>query len=197
MSLITKVKAGSISSLSDARYFAGMGVDWLGFDVNPASESYVSAELYKNMAGWVAGPKRVLEFSAPMSNESMQTIIAEYVPDFIQISLEQVSHTPLDKPTMATASLETLDTQLLTDVASRIQYLILNCRQPFEHQEKLVQASRHARILLVVEPDCLDIKKMVAELPMEGIALRGSKELKPGLKDYDYSNLLESLDDDA
>jgi phosphoribosylanthranilate isomerase len=48
MALKTKVKAGNITNLSDARYCAGMGVDWLGF---PAD--VVNPDTFKEITNWV------------------------------------------------------------------------------------------------------------------------------------------------
>ena len=89
MALITKVKAGSVSSLSDARYFAGMGVDWLGFDIDPDSPHYVSPELYQSLAGWVTGPKRVVELPA-LSKIDFKNLLEIYSPDAWEVDALQL-----------------------------------------------------------------------------------------------------------
>jgi phosphoribosylanthranilate isomerase len=58
MSLVTKVKAANITNLSDARYCAGMGVEWIGFpsqDVSPA--------MFAEITGWLSGPQWVIELN--------------------------------------------------------------------------------------------------------------------------------------
>jgi hypothetical protein len=82
MSLKTKVKAGNITNLSDARYCAGMGVDWLSF---PAEK--VNPVKFKEITDWVTGPQFVLEVkslenSIPVSDYSVSTL---------QISFSQLS----------------------------------------------------------------------------------------------------------
>ena len=57
MSLVTKVKAANITNLSDARYCAGMGVDWIGFPL-----SQVNPTVFSEITGWLSGPQWVVEF---------------------------------------------------------------------------------------------------------------------------------------
>jgi len=49
--LKTKVKVSKVTNLSEARYCAGMGVDFLSFPV-----SSVDPKTYQEITGWVAGP---------------------------------------------------------------------------------------------------------------------------------------------
>ena len=39
-----------------------------------------------------------------------------------------------------------------------------------------------------------EAKKVLEQLPVSGVALRGSKELQTGIKEYDYAEMLESLE---
>lgn len=60
--LKTKVKASSITNLTDARYFAAWEVEWLGFDLNAGSADYIEPHLVKAIKEWVDGVKIVGEF---------------------------------------------------------------------------------------------------------------------------------------
>lgn len=196
MGLITKVKAGSVSSLSDARYFAGMGVDWLGYDVDPNSESYVSPELFKNIAGWVAGPNRIIELSAS-SIHHLNDLVQEYSPEGVQLPFGSVSTMPiLSLPVFATANLHSFDICEVESSRNKIEYLVLDVsQQPQQELAKdLAGISKHVKILLAITPDTQDIKQLLKNLPIAGVALKGSKELKTGIKDYGYSELLEQLE---
>lgn len=197
MGLVTKVKAGSVTSLSDARYFAGMGVDWLGFDVNSQSDNFVSVELYENIAGWVSGPKRVIEFSSHPVDTSIREIVETYSPDFLQVSLNHVQLLSTGIALFAHAPIDSIDFGYLARVADKIEYLVVELagKHPLSQRQLLSEIAVRVNVLLTIEPDLFDVKKIISELPISGFALKGSKELKTGLKDYDYSNLLESLDD--
>ena len=190
--LITKVKAGSVSSLSDARFFAGMGVDWLGFDVNPTSESFVSVDLYKSLVGWVSGPKRVIEIPKQLDANSISKLIDDYLPEWIEAELSEIKNFNYDLPILAREQLENLN---INKITSSVKYLILETNDNiFKHADLLKDIARQTPILLSVSPGRKDIKKILDELPVAGIALRGSKEMQTGIKVYDYSELLESLE---
>jgi phosphoribosylanthranilate isomerase len=194
MALITKVKAGSVSSLSDARYFAGMGVDWLGFDVNPDSPHYVSLELYQSMAGWVTGPKRVIEMSAG-SPEAIKNIITHYAPDFIEVDASQVVVLKglTDVPLMARLDLDT--DQLNVQTLAEVKYVVLTVQDALKKKEIIQSISQVTDVLLVVAPHEPQLNNLLTLLPISGICLEGSPEIKVGLKDYSFADLLESLEE--
>lgn len=196
MALITKIKAGAISSLSDARFFAGMGVDWLGFNVDPDANDYVSLDQYKNFVGWVSGPQRVAEISAVPDDQLINSIITDYVPDFIEVNLPHAELLPANRQAFVRAQIGTIDLELLARVAPRVAYLVLDLGNvdPWSVGPLLTQIADPVPVLLSIKPDQRDARKLVAELPVAGFALQGSRELKTGLKEYDYSALLESLE---
>ncbi|MEZ5040652.1 MAG: N-(5'-phosphoribosyl)anthranilate isomerase [Saprospiraceae bacterium] len=75
--LKTKVKANSITNLTDARYFAAWEVEWLGFNLNQGAADYIEPTLLKAIKEWVDGVKFVGEFdlsSADEVNEIIQTL---------------------------------------------------------------------------------------------------------------------------
>jgi hypothetical protein len=54
-----KIIANGITSLTDARYFAAMGVDWIGFDMG--LHSPLSIEHVMTFADWLEGPQFFLD----------------------------------------------------------------------------------------------------------------------------------------
>ena len=85
MSLKTEVKVGNISNLSDARYCAGMGVQYLGFSMDSNSEHYVDQNTLKTIKEWIVGPKIVGEFSDLLSASIDDPVYGEEL-DYIEIS---------------------------------------------------------------------------------------------------------------
>lgn len=55
------IYAGSISNLTDARYFAAWNIQWMGYNFDPGSDQPLSKEAFNAIAAWVEGPERVLE----------------------------------------------------------------------------------------------------------------------------------------
>ena len=55
----TKLKICGITSLADARYCAGAGVDYLGFIQYKNSPRYVEPAQAKEIIGWLYGPEPV------------------------------------------------------------------------------------------------------------------------------------------
>lgn len=50
------VFAGSITNLTDARYFAAMGVDYIGFELSDGHEDQVDIDFVKTVGDWLEGP---------------------------------------------------------------------------------------------------------------------------------------------
>ena len=190
--LITKVKAGAVSTLSDARFFAGMGVDWLGFNVNPLSESFVNAELYKSLVGWVSGPKRVIEIPKQLDTASISKLMNDYLPECIEVDLDEIENFNYNLPIFARAHPGNIQANKIT---CSVKYLILEMGDdPLQHVDLIKSTADRTEILVGVSPKLKEIKRVLKELPISGIALRGSKELQTGIKEYDYAEMLESLE---
>src|SRR6185295_5858386 len=85
--LITKVKVGKVTNLSEARYCAGMGVDYLSFPV-----SAVDPKKYLEITGWVAGPA----FGVEVENDNLD-LLPQYSGDFVQINVELVDLVTAEK----------------------------------------------------------------------------------------------------
>lgn len=186
MSLKTKVKAGNITNLSDARYCAGMGVDWLSF---PADA--VNPTTFKEITDWVTGPQFVLEAKESTSLDyisqynissleisSDQLDLIDRLPSFewiitLPLSCWSVQKNDLikskDKISLLVLKLDTQDLQAVSDIAMHFKILIN-------------QSDKYSM-------DCL------LALPIEGINVTGENELKPGLKDFEkLASILEELE---
>lgn len=63
MNLKTKVIVKDIINLTDARYFAAWGVDYISFEADKNSDVHFPLEDVREVMGWVAGPQYLLSFS--------------------------------------------------------------------------------------------------------------------------------------
>ncbi len=84
--LKVKVKANSITNLTDARYFSARGAEWLGFRLEPGSEDSIEPNAAKAIIEWVDGVKIVGEFGLANASEIME-INQQIGLDAVQVSM--------------------------------------------------------------------------------------------------------------
>lgn len=194
MALKTLVKVGKISNLSDARYCAGMSVDMLGFSVINGRDNYVSPELFKEMRGWFTGPSIVTEIYGIEKHEDLAAIIQTYLPDLIEGTFSDIKklHSSFASYILSTTFEEVkAHENELGIYRTQIAYLIIPESTPLEQIEAL---SKEYKLLLQIDSKNPDDTKL-HNTHLKGIALQGSAEDKPGLKNYDaLAAVLEKLE---
>jgi phosphoribosylanthranilate isomerase len=82
MHLKTNIKLGEVNNLADARFGAGIGAGFVGFNFNPESARYIDPEKFKEIAGWLDGPTMVAEWDdQPVEHIQQETdaIGLEYI----------------------------------------------------------------------------------------------------------------------
>lgn len=197
MALKTLVKVGKISNLSDARYCAGMSVDMLGFGAVAGQDHFVSPELFKEIRGWFSGPSIVAEAYGIKSGDDLPAMIQNYLPDFIELSLTDLLkiHSPSSTYILATTYEEvTAQQDAIAPFRNQIAYIILPASTEKASLDDIV---RSYRVMLQVDSTST-AESLLRNPHVKGIALQGSVEEKPGLKNYDQlSNILEALEEEG
>ncbi|MDA0194894.1 MAG: phosphoribosylanthranilate isomerase [Bacteroidetes bacterium] len=185
MALKTIVKVGEITNLSDARYCAGMGVEMLGFNLDPNSESYISPEQFKEITDWVAGVKSVGEFGW-MNQDDILSTIKEYNLDLIEVN---DSNAEIIFKTDIQVILSVNNIGIIKSLPdSAAYYLVEDVGFDFNDFDSLP-------ILVGGGISKQNIHKILQNTAFKGIALKGSKEEKSGFKDYDeLADILEMLE---
>lgn len=84
--LKTSVKAGPITNLTDARYFAAREVEWLSFDFNSGSETYVQPQVMSAIKEWVDSVKFVGEFGMA-SAADIRELTEQLQLDAVQVGM--------------------------------------------------------------------------------------------------------------
>lgn len=194
MALKTLVKVGRISNLSDARYCAGMSVDLLGFGVIAGREGYVSPEAFKEMRGWFTGPSVVAEIYGIETHDELAGIMQNYLPDFVEGSLADLRklHAAFAAYILSTTYAELkAHEEDLGIYHNQIAYVLVPASTPAHELEDL---ARDHKILLRIDTEN-PADDVLHHAHVKGIALQGSPEDKPGLKDYDaLASVLEKLE---
>lgn len=206
MALKTFVKISGVNNLSDARYCAGMGVDMIGFTIDPGNEKYVSPENYREITEWLSGVKFVGE-CYESSAAVVEKLHNDYHPDYLQITNPtdiaplKLLGTPL-LLRISTGTIKDKDTlaQFFEKFYSDVVYfLVENDEDNYEEQilDWVLDLSKKYPILLGFGINENNIMELINTSSIEGITLRGGEEIKPGYKDFDeLADILEALEID-
>jgi phosphoribosylanthranilate isomerase len=186
MSLVKQVKVGNITNLSEARYCAGMGVDYLSFPT-----AGVDPKTFKEITGWVSGPK----FGIETESNDVESIEL-YAPDFVVVSIHDLKIATSNK---LVVKLNTNDLPLhreeLILQKQRILFIELDFENPtfrVDGGQSIVDQLKED-FQIFVKSDGREIEKYL-NLPIDGISLEGNAEDRPGLKEYPLADVLEKLE---
>ncbi len=202
MSLQTIVKISNVTNLSDARYCAGMGVEMLGFSIDT-----LPVEKFNEIKNWVAGVKIVGESSSTDLAHITQLTQA-YQLDYLQVNLPSL----IDGISLVGLPLilrldffELSESEIMVifeQYKQKVAYFLLENSDEFAHLENeileiLNRLSINYRILLGFGLKESNIKEILDEVPLTGIALMGEAELRPGYKDFgEMMDILEAIEED-
>jgi phosphoribosylanthranilate isomerase len=185
MPLKTIVKVGNISNLSDARYCSGMGVDMLGFRVIEGQSNYIAPKAFQEIRGWISGPKVVAEVYGIGSLDKIPAIIENYAPDYFEMSLSEFQRFGKDLPRPVIIKVnKASDITVATD---RVSYVIVDQKSD----------GIPSTFPILIKPQSKEqLQQDLDRGSIQGVALDGSAEERPGFKDYtDLADILEFLDE--
>jgi len=199
MSLKYFVHVSSISNLSDARYCSGMMVDSLGYNLDENSKNILSIDSVKEISQWVNGVKFIAEFYNS-SEEYINKILENEIFDAIQLNIEnKIKNLNFnDSKVLIRISnpnkINKHTNNFLDENFPKTETLIID-NLSSESINNLSYLDR--KYMLIINP-YEDISSLISKLEHKnfGLLLKGSNEIRPGLKDYDsLSEFLESIDD--
>ena len=189
MALKTNVYISDVTNLTEARYYAGMGVSIIGFNATYGAASFASPQQFDAITSWLSGIQTSWQWhSAP--SEELTALISSSPSDFIEICNVPLPNQWqfLTKPVLIrTSSLEELEIiaslppntvsgivwegepSLLTPLSSDLLQFI-QTKPPFDQLDSILDQYK-------------------------GISLNGIPESRPGWNDFDQlADLLESLE---
>jgi|GEM_PF-1156429 len=175
-----KIKAGNINHLTDARYFAAYGINWMGFNFKVNDPNKIDIETAKTIMDWIEGPQIIAEFDA-LDLDYIFQICSQLQINNIQLPIEYFinelnDYEVLWKGTVQQFSeMETIPDQLLvTDVTN------INLLQP------ILQKNKNTIIRLT--ENLAQSKSILQNTLLKAIEICGSSEDAIGLKAYDSIN---------
>jgi phosphoribosylanthranilate isomerase len=197
MTLLTKVKAGNITNLSNARYCAGMGVDIIGFPIKSGPDSRMEISKIKEITGWLAGIKTALEFheeDLSVDENFIKEVLNELTPDYIQIPINRVEvfKRISEIPLLLTTNKIQYDYKLQNE-----DYLLFwgNIETNKDALNNFCLHYNNKVFLSCDEINETNVVKILSTINPFGIELKGQNEISPGLKSFDeLSSILEVLE---
>ena len=199
MSLKYFVHVSSISNLSDARYCSGMMVDSLGYNLDENSNNILSIDSVKEISQWVNGVKFIAEFYNS-SEEHINKILENEIFDAIQLNIEnKIKNINFNNSKVLIRisnpnEINENTNKFLDENFPKTETLIID-NLSSESINNLGYLDK--KYMLIINP-YEDISSLISKLEHKnfGLLLKGSNEIRPGLKDYDsLSEFLESIDD--
>lgn len=204
MGLTIPVILNSVNNLSDARYAAGMGVDFMGFQVEESGKRYVSLDLFKAITAWLSGIKTVTEVTV-LTPSALTIIQEQYQPDFIQfesvegISQHDLAELPCIQKIGVPAGQEvTILSNLAQYVFTEADYVLLELSDwtNWSDFQELIKEVNTTYPVLWSLPIEKEDAALIQDIELKGVSLKGGDEQRPGWKDLDQLiDILEALEE--
>ena len=193
--LRTQVKVSSIANLSDARYCAGMGVEWLGF---PLQE--ITFERFTEIRNWLAGVQIVGEFTKATA-EQIREAVSTYKPDVIEIdsSVSLVAIQSIEIPKILRVNIDTDNLPAIFAASAPYvsHFLVVgDSVDSLTGMEASIEIwSAQYPIILGLDIPESDLDEWVEQSSIQGIGLVAGEEDRPGFRDFtDLMTILEKLE---
>lgn len=202
-----KIKVSGINNLTDARYFAAKGVDFIGFDVNPESEQFVPLNTIKEIMQWISGVRFVAECGAMDINAIIDTC------NYLNIDSVEV-HSGYNMDAFHNEPFTLFEKTVLTDEKTfemianngRSAYTVLDCRLldidfgtilSNEWDEKLREVQESNNVFLDIKIDTDDLKNLLIQTQPFGIQIQHQSSVEQiGEADFEkldiFFDILES-----
>ncbi len=202
-----QIKASQITNLTDARYFAAWGVEWLGFGLEPGQDHVVAPAQMAAIKEWVEGPKMVGEFSG-LDVDLIRQSVDLLGLDAVEVSrFANLSALQLSVPMIMNIVMEThLEPEALIDLLTineMAEYFILDFEKnasinDFQKQfpvSWLSGLTKQFPVFIRTGLKTYSLEEITQDIKPLGISLAGGEEEKVGLKSFDeLDEIFEALE---
>lgn len=161
-----RIKFGSITNLTDARYAAAVYADWVGFCFIPGHPRYIEPIKAKEIIDWLSGPKMVAE-------------LGELGPDVMKSALEvlMIDTVQVNETAAAKAWIEAGFEVILEGSADPESNLVRLCQPE-------VSDNPTREMIDLSSLSLEEIKKNWISPPPFAIQVIGGDESTPGIRDF-------------
>ncbi len=194
MPLKTKALISSVTNLSDARFATGMGVDFIGFNIDKNANDAISLTDFTAITAWLEGPIMVGETSKITSKEKALKLAEAFeLSHMISDSEEQIE---VFKSAGMTTFLRTeiISIGELENITTVADHIIVETAQDFSI-ENFNDLDLQKPIFIANSFDAQNINDWIAQTKITGIGLRGSEQIRTGFVDLDeMADILEAIE---
>lgn len=194
MALLTSVLVRGINNLSDARYCAGMGADYLTFRLDPALPGAVTPELVQELSGWVAGVQLVGEFGA-LPAEQINALASRCGLHAVLLHGLRRPEEMAELAVPALVLVGWIPDMLPEDVDNRFRMMAPHVAgfvfaelppQPLTEAQlaRLTEQARLYPIWLAPGFAPASLPQLLNSVQPQGLVLEGGDEIRPGVRDF-------------
>lgn len=181
-----KIKINKVNNLTDARYFAAMGADYLGFCCNLETERYCSPTRIKEITDWVEGPQFVLELDGWQSLEEIDTLLDFNLGHALHFGAFATYEDQFSLTVFKDIIFENMEQTNISNIDFPVVRSEKNYDSFTENEiDRLKQWISGKNVFLDIPVDAKNLEKMIENLPIYGLILRGGEEEKTGLKSFE------------
>ena len=201
MSFLSNIKISNVTNLSDARYAAAVGINYIGFCFDSESTNYIAPIKAKEMIDWITGSHIVAEFG----NQSLDEI--KDISELLNVDVIELNNTilPDELPSLEKAIIKKIDisiynlTQLNTELQAYKNYcdafhLFTTLNNLTIPENDLINICANYKIIWGLPITSSSVLNIINGFKPYAINVSGGQEEKAGIKDFDELNdLLEVI----
>lgn len=201
-----KIKANNVRNLSDARYFAAKGVEWLSFCFVESDADYIAPNVAAAMFAWVEGVQVVGAVDFPTTAAEINEAAKHWGWQVVQVGMMTNIETVADIHGITLfkefvierfTNVNALRTMMIP-FAPFVQAFQLNFAKngitwhDLQQPEAMISVSaleeltREFDVILHIEMETEAVKDVLTMLPnLKGLGVNGSEEERVGVKSFD------------
>lgn len=201
-----KIKANNVKNLSDARYFAAKGVEWLSFCFVESDADYIAPNIAAAMFAWVEGVQVVGAVDFPTTAAEINEAAKHWGWQGVQVGMMTIIETVADIHGITLfkefvierfTNVEALRGMMLP-FAPFVEAFQLNFAKNgiswsnLQQPEAMISVTELAHLIsqfnvilhIEIEPDA--VKDVLTTFPtLKGLAVSGGEEERVGVKSFD------------